>query len=97
MAQSNTTETPKKPWYQSKILLVALAGVATIGANLLTGFLSGQGVTEEQIAVVAATQPAVASAIQHYQEGQSLFQVLSEGAFALIAVWRAWFSGSKLF
>lgn len=86
----------KKPWYQSKIVLLVLAALSTVGANLLTGFISGQGVTTEQLDAVAATQPAVAEAIEKYQQGQGLLQAISVVVFAAIGVIRKWFTTSLL-
>jgi hypothetical protein len=86
----------KKPWYKSKIVLLALAAVLTIGGNALYGFLSGQGVTPEQLDAVANTQPAIAEAIKEYQEGQGILNSLSVVIFAAIAVIRRWFTISLL-
>lgn len=82
----------RKKWYQSKIVLLALTAVAAIGGNLLTGFITGQGVTQEQINVVAATQPQIAQTIQNVQSGQNIFQSLSALAFALMGLWRVWYT-----
>ena len=81
-----------KKWYNSKILILAITAVFTVGTNLVTGWLSGQGVTQEQMDVVAATQPAVAEAIEKYQHGQGIVQSISLLAFSAIAVFRAWFT-----
>ncbi len=86
----------KKPWYQSKIVLLVLGALSTVGANLLTGFISGQGVTKDQLDAIAATQPAVAEAIQKYQDGQGLLTSLTVVAFAAIGVIRKWFTTSLL-
>lgn len=86
----------KKPWHKSKIFLLAVTAVCTIGANLATGWVTGQGVTEEQINAVSATQPAIADAIHNYQSGQGVLNSLSAVAFAVIAVWRKWFTTSLL-
>lgn len=86
----------KKPWHKSKIFLLAVTAIATIGANLLTGFVTGNGVTEGQIEAIAATQPAVANAIQDVQNGGNILQGLSTLAFSLIGVWRIWFTTSVI-
>lgn len=86
----------KKPWYQSKIVLLVLAALATVGTNLLTGFISGQGVSSDQLEAVAATQPAVAEAIEKYQSGQGLIQSITVVVFAVIGVIRKWFTTSLL-
>ncbi len=86
----------KKPWYKSKIAMLAYAGAATIGANLLTGFITGNGVTPEQIQVVAETQPAIADAIQDVRDGQNIIGALSTVAFLLIGVFRVWFTNKVI-
>ena len=86
----------KKKWYQSKIFLLAVAALATVGTNLANGWLSGQGVTTEQIDAVAATQPAVAEAIEKYQHGQGILQSIMTLSFAAIAVFRSWFTNKIL-
>lgn len=86
----------KKPWYKSKIFLLAVTAVFTIGTNLATGWVTGQGVTPDQIDAVANTQPAVAEAIHDYQAGQGLLNSISILAFAAIAVFRRWFTSALL-
>lgn len=86
----------KKPWYKSKIFLLAVTAVATIGTNLLTGFITGNGVTQDQIEAVAATQPAIATAIENTQNGGNILQSLSTLAFGLIGLWRLWFTKSVI-
>jgi hypothetical protein len=86
----------KKPWYQSKIVLLAITAFFTIGTNLATGWLTGQGVTQDQINAVAATQPAVAEAIDDYQAGQGVLNSVSVVVFASIALIRKWFTSSLL-
>lgn len=86
----------KKPWYQSKIFVLSVVAVLTIGGNYLTGWFTGQGVTQEQIDAVAAVQPAVAQAIEKYQHGAGLLESLSMLAFAFIGVWRKWFTSSLI-
>lgn len=86
----------KKPWTKSKILILAITAIFTVGTNLVTGWLSGQGVTQEQMDVVAATQPAVSEAIEKYQHGQGIVQSISILAFSAIAVWRTWFTSKVL-
>lgn len=86
----------KKPWYKSKIVLLAITAFFTIGTNLATGWLTGQGVTQDQIEAVANTQPAVAEAIKDYQAGQGLLNSISVLTFAAIALLRKWFTSSLL-
>lgn len=86
----------KKPWYKSKIFVLAVTAVFTIGTNLATGWVTGQGVTQEQIDAVSATQPAIADAIHDYQAGQGILNSLTAVAFTLVALWRKWFTTSLL-
>jgi hypothetical protein len=86
----------KKSWYKSKIVLLAITAFFTIGTNLATGWLTGQGVTQDQIEAVANTQPAVAEAIKDYQAGQGLLNSISVLTFAAIALLRKWFTSSLL-
>ncbi len=86
----------KKKWSNSKIFLLAVAALVTVGSNLATGWLSGQGVTTDQLDAVAATQPAVAEAIDKYQHGQGILQSVTTLAFAAIAVFRTWFTSKAL-
>lgn len=84
----------KKPWYSSKIILIALTGLVTIGANLLTGFITGNGVTSDQIEAVAQIQPAVADAIQKHQAGEGIIEAISGVFFAAIVLFRRWFTSA---
>lgn len=86
----------KKPWYKSKIVVLAVTAIFTVGTNIATGWLSGQGVTQEQIEAVANTQPSVAEAIKDYQNGQGLLNSISVIAFAAIAVFRKWWTNTLL-
>lgn len=82
----------KKPWYKSKIMLLVYGFLATIGTNLLTGFLTGQGVTPDQLEAVRSTQPEIADAVSSAQSGQNVIQALWALSLALIGVARLWFT-----
>lgn len=89
-------EQTKKPWYSSKIILIALTGLVTIGTNLVTGFITGQGVTPEQMEAVAQLQPAVADAIEKHQAGGGIIEAISGVFFAAIIFFRKWFTNALL-
>lgn len=94
---STTTTPTAKPWYKSKIILLAVSAALVYGANLLTGFLSGAGVTPEQIQVIADTQPEIADAIQQYKDGQNILSVTLGVLFpAIITVVRRWWTNIPL-
>ena len=86
----------KKPWYLSKIALLAFTAAVVIGGNLATGFITGAGVTQEQIDAVATIQPAVADTIKDVKAGQNIFQALTGLGFGLIGVWRLWFTSKVI-
>jgi hypothetical protein len=86
----------QKKWYQSKIILLSLSTVLVVGGNLLTGFLTGQGVTPEQLNAIAAAEPEVAEAVQRVQMGDSIIQVIA-GLFPVaIMVLRLWFTNTTI-
>lgn len=86
----------KKPWYKSKIALLAFTAALMIGGNLITGFITGNGITQEQIEAVGTIQPAVAETIQDVKSGQNIFQAITALAFSLIGVWRLWFTTKQI-
>lgn len=97
---SQTTDTPtttQKPWHQSKIILLSLAAVLVYGLDALTGFLTGSGVTPEQIQVIRDTQPDIAEAVEEYKSGSNVLQTtLGVLLPALIAVVRRWWTNIPL-
>lgn len=95
MAETPTPTT--KPWWQSKIILLAGASALIFGGNALTGFLTGAGVTPEQIDIIRTTQPQIAEAIQQFESGQNILNtILGVLMPALIAVARKWWTNIPL-
>jgi len=92
MAQDNT-----KKWYQSKIFLLTVV-MALVGAtDLAFGWLSGSGVTPEQIQVIDATLPGTADAVKEAVAGKHYFAIITALGGFVTAIWRAWFtSGSPI-
>jgi hypothetical protein len=85
-----------KKWYQSKIILLSLSTALVVGGNLLTGFLTGQGVTPEQLNAIAAAEPEVAEAVQRVQAGENILQIIA-GLFPIaIMVLRLWFTNTTI-
>lgn len=91
MAQLET-----KKWYQSKIVLFGLTLVLVYGSNLLLGFISGNGVTLEQIQAVEQTQPDFAEAVKKLQNGGNILDVIGLLGGALIVLARVWFTQKLL-
>ena len=85
-----------KKWYQSKIVLLGLVSVLVFGSNLLLGFISGQGVTLEQIQAVEQARPDIAEAVKKLQSGGNILDVLGLLGGALIIIARVWFTNKLL-
>jgi hypothetical protein len=81
----------KKPWYSSKIVLLAIALIAVFGGNLLTGFVSGQ-ITQEQLDAIRASYPQAVDIIKRLLAGESILSVAGSVIGLLILVARAWFT-----
>jgi hypothetical protein len=86
----------KKKWYQSKIILLSLSTALVVGGNLLTGFLTGQGVTPEQLNAIAAAEPEVAEAVQRVQAGDSILQVIAGLFPVIVLILRVWFTNTAI-
>lgn len=85
-----------KPWYKSKIVLLSLSSLLVVGSNLLGNWLTGQGVTQEQMDAIAAVQPATADAIHKVQDGSNWLQALVGISSVLVLVFRTWFTSTKI-
>ena len=87
----------EKKWYQSKLFLLGAVMALVGGTDLAFGWLSGQGVTPEQVQVIDATLPGTAQAIKDAVAGKNYFGILTAVGGFLTAIFRAWFtSGSPL-
>ena len=86
----------QKKWYQSKIVLLSLSTVLVVGGNLLTGFLTGQGVTPDQLDAIAAAEPEVAEAVKRIQAGDSILQVIAGLFPVLVLILRVWFTNTSI-
>lgn len=87
----------EKKWYQSKIFLLAVV-MALVGAtDLAFGWLSGAGVTPEQIQIIDATLPGTAEGVKDAVAGKNYFGIITAVGGFITAIWRAWFtSGAKV-
>lgn len=87
----------EKKWYQSKIFLLAAVMALVGGTDLAFGWLSGAGVTAEQIQVIDATVPGTADAVKDAVAGKNYFGIITVLGGFVTAIWRAWFTqGSKI-
>lgn len=84
-------EQEKKPFWKSKIILLALTLIGVFGGNYLFHFLS-TNVTQEQIDAIAQSQPMVAEIIERLKNGESILSLLGSIVGVLILVARAWFT-----
>lgn len=91
MAQDTPTA---KKWYQSKIFLLGVVLALVGGTDLAFGWLSGSGVTAEQINVIDATLPGTAEAVKDAVAGKNYFGIITALGGFLTAIWRAWFTNT---
>jgi len=77
-----------KKWYQSKIILFSIASILIFGSNLVLGFVTGNGVSQEQIDALAQAQPAVSESIQKLQSGSNILEVLGVALPPIIIIFR---------
>lgn len=86
----------KKPWYKSKIFLLAVV-MGVIGAtDLAFGWLSGQGITAEQVQVVQTTLPNLSGDIKDAIEGKNYFGIITAVGGFVTAIWRKWFTNTEI-
>lgn len=88
--------TEKKPWYKSKIALLALSSVAVFGSNFFTGWLSGQGVTPEQFDALQQAAPQALEAIKEASDAKDILSAVGALFGAAIFVFRKWFTTKLL-
>lgn len=86
----------KKPWYKSKIVLFALTSILVFGSNLMTGWLTTQGVTTEQFEVIQQAEGPVQDAVETIQEGGNALSVLGSLFGLFVLVFRVWFTNKIL-
>lgn len=86
----------EKKWYQSKITLLGIAASVLFISNFVTGWLTGQGVSPEQFAILESAYPTIANAIKTLDSGASIITVLGAVINPLIVIWRVWFTNAKI-
>lgn len=86
----------KKKWYKSKIIMVALALAGIFGYNWLTGWLTSQGITPEQLEALQLAYPDIAEAVQKASDGGNLLSAIGTIAGLAIAALRKWFTSRLL-
>lgn len=89
-------QTESKPWYKSKIILAGLFAVALFGTQLLNNWITGQGVTPEQIAAIQEAQPEIANAIERVKAGESVLAVVGSLFGVAVMVLRAFFTNTAI-
>jgi hypothetical protein len=85
-------ESIKKPWWQSKTILLALTSVLVFGSNLLSGWLTMQGVTPEQVDAISQAEGPVRDAIENVKSGGNVLSAVGSLFGVAILVIRAWFT-----
>lgn len=87
----------KKPWYKSKIVVLGIV-MGLVGAtDLAFGWLSGQGVTPEQVQVIQTALPEVAGQIKDAVAGKNYFGILTAIGGFVTAIFRYWWTEKQLF
>lgn len=91
-----TTTLPKKPWYQSKIILLALSGILVFGTNLLNSWLTGQGVTQEQLDSLTQTAPTIVDTVQRISDGENIINFVGILYSVIMLIFRKWFTSTMI-
>jgi hypothetical protein len=82
----------KKPWYQSKIILLSGSLLLVFGANLLGASLFRSGVTPEQIDAISDAYPQTVDIFNRIKAGENITNLIGLAFSTLILVARAWFT-----
>jgi len=83
-----------KPWYKSKIFLLASVMVFTALSQFYTQWIGGQ-ITPEQFDAVQSAYPELAKQVKNAVDGNNYFAILSAAASFLTVIWRGWFTTSS--
>lgn len=82
----------KKPWYKSKIILLAGTMLLVFGGNLLGASLFRSGVTPEQIEAIQTAAPQAEDIFNRLQSGENIMSMIGAIISLLIIVFRGWFT-----
>lgn len=86
----------KKTWYKSKIILLGITTILVFGSQLLNGWVTGQGVTPEQMQALEIAQPQIVDSVERIQAGENALAVLGTSFGAFVLIFRAWFTSTKI-
>ena len=86
----------KKPWYRSKIFVLGVVMGMVGVTDLATGWLSGQGVTSDQINVIQTALPAASENIKDAIAAKNYFGIITAAGGFLTAIWRKWFTNTTI-
>lgn len=86
----------KKPWYKSKIFMAGIILALTALGDLTTGFVSGNGVTADQIQAIQQAYPDAAQNVKDAVSGNDIFKAITAVGGFLVAIWRKWFTTTTI-
>lgn len=73
-------------------LVMAVVGVS----DLATGFISGAGITPDQVGAVQGALPQAVEGIKDSIRGNNIFGAITALAGFVTAIWRKWFTNTVL-
>lgn len=85
-----------KKWWQSKIVLLALALALVFGSNFVNVFLMQNGITDDQINAVAVNAPEIAAKLEGVNSLNELITALGAIIAPIIAIARIWFTNAQI-
>jgi hypothetical protein len=86
----------KKPWYKSKIFLLGCVMALVGGTDLAFGWLSGNGITADQINVIQTTLPELGGDVKAAIDGKNYFGIITAVGGFVTAIWRKWFTSTEI-
>ncbi len=85
-----------KKWYNSKIVLLAVAITLVFGGNAVNTFLLGNGVSQDQIDALAANAPEIAAKFQSVNSLGEFLTAFGAVAGPLLGILRIWFTSKPI-
>lgn len=86
----------KKPWYRSKIIQLALVSILVFGSNWLSGWLTMQGVTPDQMDAIAHANQPVQDAVESVKNGGNIISAIGSLFGVITLIFRAWFTNATI-